>query len=180
MKQIFKNYIFPALAGILVGVIIGLLINLPSCQSEPKVIVEYVEKHDTVTIEKERIKEKTKTEYVDRLDTFYIKESGDTVVIDSIPIEHKVYEDTIKNDSTSTEIKIEYSGFNPEIQSVWLKHNYIEKQETIIKEPKKIGIVWSVGPCVGFGGVGNLNNGSIGYGPYIGVSGTIGIGGFIK
>lgn len=175
MKNIWKYII-----SIIIGVIIGVLINIPSCQkqSEPEVI--YKEVHDTVTIDSIRIQWKTKPVEVYLIDTFYIKGSGDTVKLDSLPIETKVYKDTIINDSTSTEIQVNFSGFNARIDSIWLRHNYFEKETTIIKQPKKVGLVWAVGVGVGFGGHANINGGTFGYGPQIGIYGIVGLGERIK
>lgn len=169
---------------ILVNIILGILLFYSYNQKEPeqKVVVEYINKTDTVNVEKERIVEKTKIKSVSVKDTFYVQLSdtiNDTLYV-TVPIEHKHYSDTIKNDSSEANLDVFYHGAFADLDSISLKYNYYNTKETIIKEPKKIGIVWSVGPCVGFGGVGNLSNGSIGYGPFVGVSGSIGIGGFIK
>jgi len=53
-----------------------------------------------------------------RIDTFYTTKEGDTIKVPDIPITKKVYEDTISTDSTSTEIKIQYSGFNASINEI--------------------------------------------------------------
>jgi len=113
-------------------------------------------------------------------DTFYIKESGDTVKLDSIPMECKLYEDTIKTDSTSTEIKIEYSGFNAEINNIWLKHNYFNQKEIVVKEPKKVGWVWFVGIGPGIDVHVDIPTKTVGWGPALVLSGGVGIGGTIK
>lgn len=175
MKDVWK-YIVP----LLIGIVIGILINIPSCQKHPEPKIIYKEVHDTVTIDSVRIKWKTKLVEVYRIDTFYVKESGDTVKLDSIPITEYQYKDTIKTDSTSTEMVIYYSGFNASLDSIWLKHNYFEKETTIVKEPKKVGLVWAVGVGVGFGGHANINSGTFGYGPQIGIYGIVGLGGRMK
>jgi hypothetical protein len=90
---------------------------------------------------------------------------GDTVKVPDIPITKKVYEDTISTDSTSTEIKIQYSGFNASIDEIWLRHNYYNSKEIIVKEPKKVGLVWYVGLGVGYGVHGSMNTGTFGHGP---------------
>lgn len=179
MKEFLKN-IWKYLIPLVIGFVIGVLINIPSCQKQPETKIEYIEKHDTITVEKERIVEKTKIKYVDRIDTFYVKESGDTVPVQDLPIEHKVYEDTLKTDSTSTKIKIEYSGFNASVDAIYMDHQYYEKQTTIIKQPKKVGLVWTVGLGLGIGGHANINTGTFGYGPEVGIYGVIGLGGRIK
>jgi len=175
LKQAWK-YLLP----LIIGLMIGIAINIPSCNKQPDVIVEYVEKHDTIAITKERIVEKTKIKYVNRIDTFYVTKTGDTIQTPEIPIEYKEYKDTIQNDSTSTEINIKFHGFNADIDSVGILYNYFEKQETIIKEPKKVGFVWAIGFGAGFGGHANVNTGTFGYGPEAGFYAVIGIGGKIK
>lgn len=179
MKDFLKNswkYILP----LIIGVVMGVMINIPSCQKQPEPKIEYIEKHDTVIVEKERIIEKTKIKYVDRIDTFYVKESGDTIQLDSLPITEYRYQDTIKTDSASTEITVDYHGFNAGIDNINLVHNYSQKQTTIVKEPKKVGIVWFVGAYAGYGVHGSINTGTFGHGPEIGVGAGIGIGGKIK
>lgn len=159
---------------IIIGICIGLLIQLPSCN---KSTTEYVSVpvHDTITITQTAIKEKTVVKYTSVLDTFYIQ-NRDTIFIE-LPIEHKSYNDTIKSDSTSTEIRIDYSGFNAEIDSVYLKHNYFYQQETIIKKPRKFGLDVVVGPYVGYGV--NFNQG-IHSGVEVGVGVSLGFGWRIK
>ena len=175
MKNIWKYII-----SIIIGVVIGILINISSCQKESKPEVIYKEVHDTVTIDSVRIQWKTKPVEVYLIDTFYVKESGDTVKLDSLPIEKKVYQDTIVNDSISTEMQVNFHGFNAGIDSIWLRHNYFEKETTVIKQPKKVGLVWAVGLGVGFGGHASINGGTFGYGPQIGIYGIVGFGGTIK
>lgn len=175
MKDVWK-YIIP----FIVGIVLGILINVPSCQkvSEPEII--YKEVRDTITIEKERIKWKTKPVEVLKIDTFYIDKTGDTIDLKDLPIEKKTYKDTIKTDSTSTEIQINYSGFNSNIDSIWLKHTYLQKETTIIKQPKKVGFGWYVGVGAGFGGHANVNTGTFGYGPEISLQVGIGLTGRFK
>lgn len=129
--------IWKPLVGLLIGIFIGLAINLPSCnkQDPPKTIKVPV--HDTVTIDSIQIKWKEKPVEVLRIDTFYTTKDGDTIKTPEIPIIKKVYEDTISTDSTSTEIKIQYSGFNASINGIELRHNYFNKTQ-IIPEKKKL------------------------------------------
>ena len=175
MKDVWK-YIVP----LLIGIVIGILINIPSCQKQPEPKIIYKEVHDTVTIDSVRIKWKTKLVEVYRIDTFYVKESGDTVKLDSLPIEKKVYQDTIVNDSTSTEIQVNYHGFNAGIDNIQLRHNYFEKETTIVKEPKKVGLVWYIGIDAGLGGHVDIPSQQLGWGPQFGIHGGVGIGGRIK
>ena len=178
MKEFLKNswkYVIP----LVVGFVIGILINIPSCNKvDPE--VKYIPVHDTITIKKDSIVYKTKPVEVHFRDTFYIKESGDTVKLDSIPITQYKYQDTISTDSTSTEIMINFHGFDAGIDSINLVHNYFNKQEVVVKEPKKVGLVWFVGFYGGYGGHGNINTGTFGHGPEFGVGAGIGIGGKIK
>ena len=59
-------------------------------------------------------------------------------------------------------------------------YQYFKEREIIIKEPKKVGWVWSFGPSIGYGGFVDAQNGGFGHGPYIGVSIGIGIGSYIN
>lgn len=174
LKQAWK-YLLP----LIIGLMIGIAINIPSCNKQPDVIVEYVEKHDTITITKERIVEKTKIKYVDRIDTFYVTKTGDTIQTPEIPIEYKEYKDTIQNDSVSTAIDVKFHGFNADIDSIGIVHNYFEKQETIIKK-KKVGIVWYIGIDLGAGGHIDIPTKTFGWGPQAGIHAGVGIGGIIK
>ena len=179
-KEFFKTEIWKYLTPLIIGFIVGILINIPSCKKvDPE--IKYIPVHDTVTIKKDSIIYKTKPVEVYFRDTFYIKESGDTVKLDSIPITQYKYQDTISTDSTSTEIMINFHGFDAEIDSINLVHNYFNKQEIIVKEPKKVGLVWFVGFYGGYGGHGNINaEPHFDHGPEIGVGAGIGIGGIIK
>ena len=179
-KEFFKTEIWKYLIPLATGFVIGILINLPSCRKQPESKIEYIPVHDTVTITKDSIVYKTKPVNVYLTDTFYVKESGDTVILDSLPITEYQYKDTIKTDSTSAEIMVNFHGFNAGIDSIGLIYNYYNKKETIVLPPKKIGLTWTVGVGVGFGGHANINGGTFGYGPEVGIYGVIGIGGIIK
>lgn len=173
-KKVLKTLSF-----FLLGIIMGVLINIPSCNKQQPNI-KYIPIHDTITITKDSIVYKTKPVNFYFHDTLYVKESGDTVKLDSLPITEYVYQDTIKTDSTSTEIKINYHGFDAGIDNINLIHNYFEKQTTIVKEPKKVGLVWFVGAYAGYGIHGSMNTGTFGHGPEVGIGAGIGIGGKIK
>lgn len=173
-KKVLKTLSF-----FLLGIIMGVLINIPSCNKQQPNI-KYIPVHDTITITKDSIVYKTKPVNFYFHDTLYVKESGDTVKLDSLPITEYVYQDTIKTDSTSTEIKINYHGFDAGIDNINLIHNYFEKQTTIVKEPKKVGIVWFVGAYAGYGVHGSINTGTFGHGPEVGIGVGIGIGNRIK
>ena len=174
MKDIWK-YIIP----LVIGFVIGILINIPSCKKvEPQVIKVPV--HDTITIDSIQIKWKERPVEVLRIDTFYTTKDGDTIKTPEIPIIKKVYEDTISTDSTSTEIKIQYSGFNASIDEIQLRHNYYNTKEIIVKEPKRVGLVWAIGPSLGYSATINPANGQFNHGISGGLTITLGIGGIIK
>jgi len=179
------------------GFIISFLFNIFLCiclmfnckGSEPKTVVKYVPVHDTVTVTKERIIEKTRTLYkrdtLVRVDSIYFL-NNDTQSTPQdgtyvqLPIEYNQYSDTIKTDSTSTAIKVDYHGYAAGIDNIYLDHQYNNKITTIYKEPKKVGIVWYLGFSAGYGVQGNVNTGTFGHGPQVGVHAGIGIGGKIK
>lgn len=135
-KEILKN-IWKPVGIFLIGVFIGLMINIPSCSSTSKPQIIKVPVRDTILIDSIQIKEKTKIIYKTTVDTFYIKEKGDTVYLNDLPVEHKTYKDTIKTDSTSTEINIDYHGFSSGIDRVSLIHNYYNTTH-IVSEQKKL------------------------------------------
>ena len=174
LKQSWK-YIVP----LIIGFVIGILINLPAC-NKPESKIEYIPVHDTLTFTHDSIIYKTKIVYKTKLDTFYVNENNDTVVTPDLPIEHKEYRDTIKTDSTQARVMIKYHGFAADVDTVSFIYDYFNKKETIIQPPKKIGLVWCIGPYIGFGCGINIPTGTFGYGPSAGICGSIGIGGIIK
>ena len=68
--------------------------------------------------------------YVTLVDTFLVTVPGDTVYID-IPIDYKEYRDTIKTDSTSVDLKINYHGWNSDIDSIRLNYTFSSEREVI-------------------------------------------------
>ena len=143
-NSILKNW-WKYLITVVVGFGIGILVNIPSCQQSN---TEYITVHDTTYIPQERIVEKTKVKYVTLVDTFLVTVPGDTVYID-IPIDYKEYRDTIKTDSTSVDLKINYHGWNSDIDSIRLNYTFSSEREVI--QPKRFG--WSIcaGPYIGYG-----------------------------
>lgn len=178
MKEVL-NIIWPIIT-LIIGIAIGCLLNLSSCKKQNSKI-EYVPIHDTITIESERIIEHTKVKYVKdtliQVDSFYIK--GDTVYV-AVPMEFLQYSDTIKTDSTSTTIDVYHHGIKSQIDSIKFDYQYFKENQIIIKEPKRVGIMWYIGPSIGYGGFVNAQNGGFNHGPFIGISGGIGFGGYIK
>lgn len=132
--------------------------------------------HDTVTITKDSII--TKTKYKSVFDTITEIQYKDTVLYDTIeiPVEHKVSEFKIEKDSLKITEKIYHSGFHSTIDSIKLDYNWNYEIER--PKPKKIGIVWNIGPYIGYGI--NFNNGQYYFSPEVGVGVSIGIGGIIK
>lgn len=134
--------------------------------------------HDTVTIHTDSIHEKVV--YKTNFDTIVKIQYKDTIIYDTIeiPVEHKVSEFKIEKDSLKITEKIYHSGFHSTIDSIKLDYNW--NYEIAKPKPKKIGIVWFVGPTVTGGVNFNANNKTFDYGPSVGISVGVGIGGIIK
>lgn len=134
--------------------------------------------HDTVTITKDCVI--TKTMWKTNFDTITEIQYKDTVLYDTIylPIEHHQSEFSIKKDSLTINETIWHSGFHSTIDSIKLDYNW--NYEIPKPKPKKIGIVWFVGPTVTGGVNFNANNKTFDYGPSVGISVGVGIGGIIK
>ena len=134
--------------------------------------------HDTVTITKDSII--TKTRYKTVFDTIVEIQYKDTVLYDTIylPIEHHQSECSIQKDSLTINETIWHSGFHSTIDSIKLDYNW--NYEIPKQKPKKIGLVWFVGPTVTGGVNFNANNKTFDYGPSVGISVGVGIGGIIK
>lgn len=132
--------------------------------------------HDTVTIHTDSII--TKTMWKTRWDTITEIQYKDTVLYDTIylPIEQKVSEFKIEKDSLKITEKIYHSGFHSTIDSIKLDYNW--NYEIPKQKPKKIGLVFNIGPYIGYGI--NFNNGQYYLSPEVGVGVSIGIGGIIK
>ena len=132
--------------------------------------------HDTVTITKDLVI--TKTMWKTNFDTITEIQYKDTVLYDTIylPIEHNQSEFSIKKDSLTINETIWHSGFHSTIDSIKLDYNW--NYEIPKQKPKKIGIVWNIGPYIGYGI--NFNNGQYYFSPEVGVGVSIGIGGIIK
>ena len=131
---------------------------------------------DTVTITKDSII--TKTKYKTVFDTIVEIQYKNTVLYDTIylPIEHHQSDFSIQKDSLTINETIWHSGFHSTIDSI--KLDYSLNYEIPKPKPKKIGIVWNIGPYIGYGL--NFNNGQYYFSPEVGVGVSIGIGGIIK
>ena len=132
--------------------------------------------HDTVTITKDSIITKTMQKTV--FDTIVEIQYKDTVLYDTIylPIKHHQSEFSIKKDSLTINETIWHSGFHSTIDSIKLDYNW--NYEVPKQKPKKIGLVFNIGPYIGYGI--NFNNGQYYFSPEVGVGVSIGIGGIIK
>ena len=133
---------------------------------------------DTITIHTDSII--TKTKWKTKFDTIVEIQYKDTVLYDTIeiPIEQKVSEFKIEKDSLKITEQIYHSGFHSTIDSIKLDYNW--NYEIQKPKPKKIGLVWFVGPTVTGGVNFNANNKTFDYGPSVGISVGVGIGGIIK
>ena len=132
--------------------------------------------HDTVTITKDCVI--TKTMWKTNFDTIVEIQYKDTVLYDTIylPIEHHQSEFSIKKDSLTINETIWHSGFHSTIDSIKLDYNW--NYEIPKQKPKKIGLVFNIGPYIGYGI--NFNKGQYYFSPEVGVGVSIGIGGIIK
>ena len=132
--------------------------------------------HDTVTIHTNSIQEKIV--YNTNFDTITEIQYKDTVLYDTIylPIEHHQSDFSIQKDSLTINETIWHSGFHSTIDSIKLDYNW--NYEIPKQKPKKIGIVWNIGPYIGYGL--NFNKGQYYFSPEVGVGVSIGIGGIIK
>lgn len=150
MKELWDK-IWKYLAALVIGIFIGFMINIPSCNKvEPNIIKVPV--HDTVKVDSIRIEQNTKIKYITTVDTFYIVQKQDTIYLKDFPIEYKTYKDTISTDSTSAELKINYHGFSAGIDDVNLIYSYNNKKEIVPEKKKSISpfIMLEVGPIMNY------------------------------
>lgn len=131
---------------------------------------------DTVTIKQDSII--TKIKWKTKFDTIIDLQLKDTIIHDTVrlPIEHKVDSFTLHKDSITITEKIHHSGFHSVIDSINIDYKW--KYTVQPKKQKKIGLVWNVGPYLGYGI--NFNNGTYYFSPEVGIGASIGIGGIIK
>lgn len=138
------------------GMLLGALLMLPLFiyQSRQKETIEVpVEVKDTITIEKERIVEHTKIEYITKFDTVYeYATDTDTIPVPiEIPIEHKVYEDTLRTDTTEIAFKVLYSGFKPSLDEIGVSYHLHTQRAVKTKKKPAVGNTLCVGLQVGYG-----------------------------
>ena len=129
------------------GIIIGLLMLIPTCN---RPIKEVIQSQDTVYIEKDRIVNNTitvnKRDTIVKVDSLFITKH-DTLII--IPITDYLYRDTLVfKDSAYLDLSIYHSGYLSEINK--LEFNYIgpPKQQEKKRLHPFIGI--SAGPILNY------------------------------
>ena len=165
------NYLFGILL-LVMFFICGLQFYRLRNQTSPECIYS----HDTIVLYKDSIVEKIK--YITTFDTIVKLQYKDSIIYDTIyiPVEHKTSEFTLKKDSLIINEKIHHSGYKTSIDSI--EFNYELKYTIKNEKPKRFGIVWNVGPYLGYGI--NFNNGKYYFSPEVGIGVSIGIGGIIK
>lgn len=146
----------------------GVKVNLGD--EEPKTI------HDTVTIQDTvRIMEKTAVRSVTLYDTtvvFFRDTVRDTIRV-QIPIEEKVYQDTIETDSATVRLGVYYHGYRAGIDRVDVQTDVRPATNTIVKK-RGWGQFIGVGVGVGYGA--SVVGGRVVVGPEIGLHVTYGLG----
>lgn len=143
-----------------------------------------IEIHDSIFVLKDSIHEKIvyKTKFdtiidVQYIDTIHNDTIRDTIIV-SLPVEHKVSEFELKKDSLTIREKIHHHGFKSEVDSVELDYQWNYTFQP--KKQRKWGLVWFIGPTVTGGVNFNVNNKTFDYGPSVGLSVGVGLGGVIK
>ena len=161
MKQ---NILAIVMSVLIIGLIITVLIQSKPDKPAKPVIITTI---DTLFVPKEVIKWKTKTVYSTELDTFIVQNT-DTVPF-TVQIDHKLYKDTIKTDSSTTYISVGYHGFASEIDSISLIHNRISTYVPEIPKKKKINFGITVSVSTGY----DIIHNTVYFGPGIGIGCSI-------
>ena len=171
-----KNYLTKNNLIILLTIVIILLLSILLNKPQPKTEVKFIPVKEKIEItDKENIKKHTKI--INTKDSFiYVHTTtvdtfNDTIRI-PILIESKTYLDTIRTDSSSTSIEVNYEGFMAQINSVKLEHRYYNKQTTITKARSPLSFGLQLGVGAGYGQYIDFKNNSTGQGlligPYVG------------
>lgn len=128
------------------------------------------------TIQTERLVEKTKYIQLLRVDTIRdtITVAGkDTIIGFEIPIQQYAYKDTIKTDSTTAILDIDFSGYNAQLDEIKLDYIYTPKYAAKSKKKPILGQSVVVGIQAGYGlGISTTPR----FEPYIGIGVTYGFG----
>ena len=161
MKQ---NILTIVMTVVIIGLIITILIQSKPDKPAKPVLLQTT---DTLFVPKEVIKWKTKTVYSTELDTFIVKDT-DTVPF-TVQIDHKLYKDTIKTDSSTTYVSVGYHGFASEIDSISLIHNRISVYVPEIPKKKKLNFGITVSVSTGY----DILHNTVYFGPGIGIGCSI-------
>lgn len=157
--------------------VVGLLVGagVRSCKgtqpepSKPEIV------HDTITVTEEDIKEKTSVRSVWKYDTavIFLRDTIHDTVRVQIPIENKVYNDTLCIDSARVRLNILFHGYRAEIDRINLGADI---RPTIRREIKRNGWGQFIGLGIGLGYGASVVNGSVYAAPEVGVHVTYGWG----
>lgn len=129
------------------GVIVGLLMLIPTCKTPKK---EIIQNYDTVYIDEERVINNTitinKRDTIVKIDSLFITEY-DTLVI--IPISDYLYRDTLVfKDSAYLDLSVYHSGYLSKIQKLEFNYTSPPKQAEKKRIHPFIGI--SAGPIIDY------------------------------
>lgn len=170
---VFKIVVLVLILSLLANIGLGIKI----ANTDTEVIETYVQVTDTVVVDSIKIQEKIKLKYITTFDTLYVFETDttkDSVQV-AIPIEHKVYKDTIKKDSITYNLQIDYSGFKPTLDRIALDATFNQTEIKIMK-PKKWRQYVGVSLQVGYGINYDLMTKTPTVCPYIGLGVSYGFG----
>lgn len=149
MESRIKNIILIILI-LVSSFLIGYIIIQKNNLEPPE--VKYELHRDTVYVTDTIIKQKTKIQYITKDSIQYIYKTDsivDTIKID-IPIEHKIYRDTITNDSNTYDISIRYSGYNSSIDELNIQSTYNNKIVIQKKKQRRFHISLQAGYYTGY------------------------------
>ena len=155
------------------GVLVGA--GLRNCKGTQQPTLEPVVIHDTVTIHEDVIKEKITVRSVVEYDTavIYLRDTIRDTVRVQIPIEHKVYNDTLCIDSARVRLNILFHGYKAEIDQISMGADI---RPVIRREIKRNGWGQFIGLGIGLGYGASVVNGSVYAAPEVGVHVTYGWG----
>lgn len=162
----WKNVLILSSATFVIGVLLGWGLTWNHYRNIP---TKEIVLTDTVTVTKERIVEKTK--YVTQLRVDTIRDTimingKDTIINFPIPISQYTYEDTIRTDTTTSTIRIDYSGYKTQLDGVQYSYTYYPKIPVQKKKKGQFGQFVGLGVQVGYGlGISN----PVKFEPYVGV-----------
>ena len=177
--KVALNYIIGII--LLVSLILNCILVYKLKQPSAPEVIEIV-KNDTIVVTKNDTIFKERIKYVTTIDTAIIFQHDsiiDTIYV-TLPDEHKEATFKKSQDSIDLEAKIQYHGYKAEIDSVKFAYQLHYTQEVPKPKQKKIGFVWFIGPSASGGVNFNINNRTFDYGPSLGISIGVGVGGYIE